>query len=109
MTAVSAWLRDATEEQLCLEDHPIEVIPNFVDPERFERVRGSAGARRWARPGEKILVHVSNFRPVKRVMDVRRGLPARAPRDAGAPAAGRRRPRPAAAESAAAPRATATS
>jgi len=84
VTAVSAWLRDATEAQLGLEDHPIEVIPNFVDPERFERARDSAGARRWAKPGEKILIHVSNFRPVKRIGDVlevflrvRRAMPAR--------------------------------
>jgi N-acetyl-alpha-D-glucosaminyl L-malate synthase BshA len=84
VTAVSAWLRDTTEEQLGLEDHPIEVIPNFVDPARYERARQTAGARRWAKPGEKILVHVSNFRPVKRVLDVldvflrvRRAMPAR--------------------------------
>jgi len=70
VTAVSDWLRRATEEQLCLEDHPIEVIPNFVDPERYERVKDTPGARRWARSGERILIHVSNFRPVKRVMDV---------------------------------------
>jgi N-acetyl-alpha-D-glucosaminyl L-malate synthase BshA len=70
VTAVSAWLSDATEEQLGLEDHPIEVIPNFVDPERYERAKGSTGARRWAKPGEKIIIHVSNFRPVKRVLDV---------------------------------------
>jgi N-acetyl-alpha-D-glucosaminyl L-malate synthase BshA len=70
VTAVSDWLRRATEEQLCLEGHPIEVVPNFVDPARYERVKESPGARRWARPGERILLHVSNFRPVKRVMDV---------------------------------------
>ena len=84
VTAVSAWLRDTTEEQLGFEEHPIEVIPNFVDPERYERARSSAGARCWARPDERILVHVSNFRPVKRVLDVleiflrvRRAMPAR--------------------------------
>jgi N-acetyl-alpha-D-glucosaminyl L-malate synthase BshA len=65
VTAVSAWLRDTTEEQLCLEDHPIEVVPNFVDPQRYEAVRDGAGARRWAKGEEKILIHVSNFRPVK--------------------------------------------
>jgi len=70
VTAVSDWLRLATLEQLCLESHPIEVIPNFVDPQRYERARTTSGARRWAKPGEKILIHVSNFRPVKRVMDV---------------------------------------
>lgn len=84
VTAVSDWLRRATDYQLCIEDKPIEVIPNFIEPERWERVRDAPGARRWARAGEKILVHVSNFRPVKRVMDVldvflavRRQLPAR--------------------------------
>jgi N-acetyl-alpha-D-glucosaminyl L-malate synthase BshA len=84
VTAVSEALRLATVEQLALDGRPIEVIPNFVDPARYERVRGGAGARRWAKPGEKILVHVSNFRPVKRVMDVvdvflavRRAMPAR--------------------------------
>ncbi len=84
VTAVSDWLRQTTLEQLCLENRPIEVIPNFVDPARYERVRDRPGARRWAQAGEKILVHVSNFRPVKRVMDVlevflrvRRVMPAR--------------------------------
>jgi N-acetyl-alpha-D-glucosaminyl L-malate synthase BshA len=84
VTAVSAWLRDATAEQLGPIDHPIEVIPNFVDPARFERVRGEVGARAWAHAGEKVLIHISNFRPVKRLMDVldiflrvRRAMPAR--------------------------------
>jgi N-acetyl-alpha-D-glucosaminyl L-malate synthase BshA len=70
VTAVSEWLRKKTVEQLCVEETPIEVIPNFIEPERFEAVRHLPGARRWAKPGEKILIHVSNFRPVKRVMDV---------------------------------------
>jgi len=70
VTAVSEWLKRKTVEQLCVEETPIEVIPNFIEPERYEAVRHLPGARRWARPGEKILIHVSNFRPVKRVMDV---------------------------------------
>jgi N-acetyl-alpha-D-glucosaminyl L-malate synthase BshA len=84
VTAVSESLRLATLDQLHLEGKPIEVIPNFIDPERSERVRGTDGARRWAKPGEKVLIHVSNFRPVKRVMDVldvflgvRQAMPAR--------------------------------
>ena len=84
VTAVSESLRRATVEQLNLDENRIEVIPNFIEPERFEEVRGRPGARRWAKPGEKILVHVSNFRPVKRVMDVlevflgvREAMPAR--------------------------------
>lgn len=71
VTAVSEWLRCRTVEQLGLDGAQIEVIPNFIDPERFERLRQQPGARRWARhPEERILVHVSNFRPIKRVGDV---------------------------------------
>jgi len=70
VTAVSESLRAATVHQLCVEERPIEVIPNFIDPRRYEAARHLPGARRWVRPGEKILMHVSNFRPVKRAMDV---------------------------------------
>ncbi|MFN7942281.1 MAG: N-acetyl-alpha-D-glucosaminyl L-malate synthase BshA [Thermoanaerobaculia bacterium] len=70
VTAVSESLRQATLEQLCIEDKAIEVIPNFIDPARFAAVSHQPGARRWAKPGERILIHISNFRPVKRVMDV---------------------------------------
>jgi L-malate glycosyltransferase len=83
VTAVSESLRRATLEQFGIQ-RPIEVVPNFIDPERFERVRGQEGARRWAKPGERILVHISNFRPLKRLGDVvdvflrvRREFPAR--------------------------------
>ncbi len=71
VTAVSEWLRCRTVEQLGLDCSRIEVIPNFIDPMRYERLRDHAGARRWARtPEERVLVHVSNFRPIKRVGDV---------------------------------------
>jgi N-acetyl-alpha-D-glucosaminyl L-malate synthase BshA len=83
VTAVSASLRRQTIEQLAV-SNAIEVVPNFIDPRRYEEARRLPGARRWARPGEKLLVHISNFRPVKRVLDVvevfqrvRRKLPAR--------------------------------
>jgi len=69
VTAVSESLRGTTVEQLAIQK-PIEVIPNFIDPVRYEQARGLPGARRWAKPGEKVLVHISNFRPVKRVLDV---------------------------------------
>lgn len=69
VTAVSESLRRATLEKLGV-TNDIEVIPNFIVPERYERARGGPGARRWAKPDEKILVHVSNYRPVKRVLDV---------------------------------------
>ncbi len=69
VTAVSESLRRSTMEQLGIHNR-IEVIPNFIDPARFEQVRDSPGARRWAREDERILVHISNFRPVKRILDV---------------------------------------
>ena len=69
VTAVSAALKRATQEQLGI-GNTIEVVPNFIDPQRYTLARGGPGARRWAEPGEKLLVHVSNFRPVKRVLDV---------------------------------------
>src|SRR5947209_2706697 len=47
----------------------IEVIPNFVDPARFRR-HESPYARLLGDTGDKLLCHVSNFRPVKRIMDV---------------------------------------
>lgn len=69
VTAVSESLRRDTVEQLGI-NRPIEVIPNFIDPARYEQLRGSPGARRWAQKGERLLVHISNFRPVKRTLDV---------------------------------------
>ena len=70
VTAVSAALRDQTYQQLGL-CKPIDVIPNFIDPARFAEARKGPGARRWARhEHEKLVVHISNFRPVKRVLDV---------------------------------------
>ncbi|MCB1057829.1 MAG: N-acetyl-alpha-D-glucosaminyl L-malate synthase BshA [Acidobacteria bacterium] len=69
VTTVSEALRRATLEQLAV-DRSIDVVPNFIDPARFEAVQNHPGARRWAHEGEKILVHISNFRPVKRVEDV---------------------------------------
>jgi N-acetyl-alpha-D-glucosaminyl L-malate synthase BshA len=83
VTAVSEWLKQETASQFGIEK-AIEVVPNFIDPARYERARDLPGARAWARPGERILIHVSNFRPVKRVMDLigvherlRRSLPVR--------------------------------
>jgi N-acetyl-alpha-D-glucosaminyl L-malate synthase BshA len=69
VTAVSESLRRTTVEQLGI-GKPIDVVPNFIDPARYEAARTSLGARRWARPGERLVVHISNFRPVKRVLDV---------------------------------------
>ncbi|MDH3744972.1 MAG: N-acetyl-alpha-D-glucosaminyl L-malate synthase BshA, partial [Acidobacteriota bacterium] len=83
VTAVSSALANATRETFDV-PNSIDVVPNFIDPERYERTRHGRGARQWAEEGEKIIVHISNFRPVKRVLDVvevfekvRREIPAR--------------------------------
>jgi N-acetyl-alpha-D-glucosaminyl L-malate synthase BshA len=69
VTAVSEALKIATVEQLGVRSD-ITVVPNFIEPERFDRERTGGGARNWARGDEKLIVHISNFRPVKRVLDV---------------------------------------
>ncbi|MCB0322223.1 MAG: N-acetyl-alpha-D-glucosaminyl L-malate synthase BshA [Bdellovibrionales bacterium] len=78
VTAPSRYLQLATYDKLNLStDIPIETIPNFVDIGRF--VPMPADEKRSLAPligacpieqGLKILTHVSNFRPVKRVVDV---------------------------------------
>ncbi|MEQ1571547.1 MAG: N-acetyl-alpha-D-glucosaminyl L-malate synthase BshA, partial [Myxococcota bacterium] len=65
----SAFLRDAALAALGLE-RPIEVIPNFVDPVVFERSHHGDALRKDLGGGRKVLMHISNFRPVKRVRDV---------------------------------------
>jgi N-acetyl-alpha-D-glucosaminyl L-malate synthase BshA len=71
VTAISSYLRDRTREAFGITSE-IEVIRNFVNcdvyvrnPELVAIMRG-----RFAEPGERLLVHLSNFRPVKRIQDV---------------------------------------
>jgi len=73
VSAVSDFLKKMTVEEFDI-DRPIDVIPNFVDLSLYDR-RASALDRSAFAPGpERILLHVSNFRPVKRVLDVVRIL-----------------------------------
>ncbi|MFT5999600.1 MAG: N-acetyl-alpha-D-glucosaminyl L-malate synthase BshA [Neolewinella sp.] len=69
VTAVSKSLRKDTLEnfEIC---NPIEVIYNFIDFKRFNRGNKNHFKQAIAPNGERILIHVSNFRPVKRVDDV---------------------------------------
>jgi N-acetyl-alpha-D-glucosaminyl L-malate synthase BshA len=73
VTAISDYLKEKTVEDFGV-SRPIEVIPNFVNCNVYvpvEDVAKRAEARkRLAAPGEAILMHLSNFRPVKRVVDV---------------------------------------
>jgi N-acetyl-alpha-D-glucosaminyl L-malate synthase BshA len=68
VTAVSKSLRESTYAQLGVK-HPISVIPNFLDCTVHRRRPRPELRRRFSRGDEatKIVVHVSNFRPVKRV------------------------------------------
>jgi L-malate glycosyltransferase len=63
-TAVSEYLRRETVKacEVCTE---IEVIPNFIDTDRFRRQMKDHFKQALCPNGEKVLVHVSNFRPVK--------------------------------------------
>lgn len=69
ITAVSENLRQETLNHFKIEK-PIEVIHNFVDTARFRRKPIDAFRQVLAPKGEKILVHASNFRKIKRIPDV---------------------------------------
>jgi L-malate glycosyltransferase len=69
VTAVSEFLRRMTVEEFGI-TRPIEVIPNFVDLARHCAGRPAPDRSAFAAPGERILLHMSNFRPVKRVPDI---------------------------------------
>jgi N-acetyl-alpha-D-glucosaminyl L-malate synthase BshA len=69
VTAVSRFLKEKTLTNYGI-DKDIRVIPNFVDTEKYQRVGCQQVRARFAQPQEKILVHISNFRAVKRVADV---------------------------------------
>ena len=73
VTAVSEFLKRMTIEEFQVR-MPIHAIPNFVDLSVYSPNRAYRDRSAFARPGEKILLHISNFRPVKRVMDVVRIL-----------------------------------
>jgi N-acetyl-alpha-D-glucosaminyl L-malate synthase BshA len=84
VTAVSSYLRDETYRAFGCAGCTIEVIPNFISVADYHPASDAATCRRaLAPPNHAVLVHVSNFRPVKRVTDVvkifegvRRSLPA---------------------------------
>ena len=69
VTAVSEFLRELTGREFEMDD-PITVIPNFVNCDVFQRSHDEILRGRYALPEERILIHISNFRPVKRVNDV---------------------------------------
>jgi L-malate glycosyltransferase len=73
VTAVSAYLRDETLRAFGCVGCDVRVIPNFISTADYHPAEGGAASvarRALAPPNHRILVHVSNFRPVKRVLDV---------------------------------------
>ncbi|MCB9232289.1 MAG: N-acetyl-alpha-D-glucosaminyl L-malate synthase BshA [Bacteroidia bacterium] len=69
VTAVSDFLRQATYEAFDIRNE-VRVIPNFVDLNRFKRQDKEHFRKIIAPQGEKIVIHTSNFRKVKRIQDV---------------------------------------
>ncbi len=70
LTAVSEYLRRETLEAFRCGRCDIRVVPNFIDPAVYRPRDDECHARALAPHGEKIVMHISNFRKVKRVGDV---------------------------------------
>jgi N-acetyl-alpha-D-glucosaminyl L-malate synthase BshA len=73
VTSISNYLKEETVAHFGV-TRPIEVIPNFVNCDVYipikDEVKRAEARKRLAAPDEAILMHLSNFRPVKRVTDV---------------------------------------
>jgi N-acetyl-alpha-D-glucosaminyl L-malate synthase BshA len=69
VTAISKYLLNQTLKEFDIK-RPIEVIPNFVNCDLYTRAPQPTLRAQWAPNGEPILMHLSNFRPVKRLTDV---------------------------------------
>jgi N-acetyl-alpha-D-glucosaminyl L-malate synthase BshA len=70
LTAVSQYLQRETKDAFGCTAARIDVIPNFIDPDVYNRSRYDAGVRAQFNGDRKVLMHISNFRPVKRIKDV---------------------------------------
>ncbi len=70
VTAVSEYLRDETYRAFGCVGCNVEVIHNFIDPQQFDRTRHVFPIPAEIVKGRKVLMHISNFRPVKRVRDI---------------------------------------
>jgi L-malate glycosyltransferase len=68
VTSISEYLYRQTVKEFGIK-RPIEVIPNFVNCDLYTRKPDAKLRAEWAPNGEPILMHLSNFRPVKRILD----------------------------------------
>ncbi|MBD1209121.1 MAG: N-acetyl-alpha-D-glucosaminyl L-malate synthase BshA [Ignavibacteria bacterium] len=74
VTSVSRFLREKTLTNFNIKNKEIDVIQNFIDTETYKPFVDCGLRQQYAPQGEKILMHTSNFRPVKRVADTVRIL-----------------------------------
>lgn len=70
LTAVSDYLRRETYTAFGCSSCDVEVIHNFIDPLVYDRSRYSHALRGQIGASRRVLMHISNFRPVKRVRDI---------------------------------------
>ncbi len=70
ITAVSGFLKEETVRDFRVPEERIDVIPNFIDPKIYHPGKKPCHRPTFSEKGESILMHVSNFRGVKRVTDV---------------------------------------
>ena len=68
ITSISEYLQKQTVDVFGVKNE-IRVIKNFVNCDMYQPDPEKKGARRFAPPEDKLLIHLSNFRPVKRVLD----------------------------------------
>jgi len=68
VTAISNYLKEATQETFCAACS-IEVIYNFIDADLYQRAPDEGLRKEMAPGGEHVIVHISTFRPVKRITD----------------------------------------
>src|SRR5262245_40874323 len=68
VTSISNYLRDATHTTFCT-GCDIKVIYNFIDSDYYRRIPDDTVRKEIAPDGEKIILHVSTFRPIKRITD----------------------------------------
>src|SRR5207249_8101640 len=69
VTAVSEYLRRRTIDEFQIR-RSVVVVPNFVDCNVYSPAKDKSIRSKFANEDEGILIHISNFRPVKRVEDV---------------------------------------
>src|SRR5688500_14807415 len=70
ITSVSDYLKRETVDRFDVPAEGIEVIHNFIDPKLYQRASHPCHKDAFMGPNEMLVMHVSNFRPVKRIADV---------------------------------------